>query len=372
VLIGFLMAAAEADAVPAYARKHELRCTQCHSAWPMLNKFGRTFKENGYKLDREKAPNGNGDVVIDDGLSLPSSIPLSVRFQGRPVEKRNVDPRFRMRVAHEIELQVSGSAMHDFSYYVNFEAEDDPDWNAELADMIAGWHPNPAANVVGGWGSLTFADGYNAFTSRRLTQDRPTPVNTGFQSGYRFRDSTPFATFYGRTKGLYYSATVGTGTDDTLGADEKDYFLRAAYDLPAGMSLGAFSLTGAKALTNPTRTQNYNRVGADFQIDYRHFSANALWYRADEENTALVAQQNDAWYVQTFYAIPVKMPLVPLWRYESVESNDGRDRTEASTVAFVAYVLGNLNVSVEHMWQTKVPAGRTKGIRTSVLFMLGL
>ena len=53
-LCALLAAASSAEAVPAYARKHKLACSQCHSAWPLLNGFGRTFKENGYRLDRSR------------------------------------------------------------------------------------------------------------------------------------------------------------------------------------------------------------------------------------------------------------------------------------------------------------------------------
>jgi hypothetical protein len=36
--------------IPAFARKYGLPCSACHEAWPMLNNFGQTFKDNGYQL----------------------------------------------------------------------------------------------------------------------------------------------------------------------------------------------------------------------------------------------------------------------------------------------------------------------------------
>ncbi|MGA8617767.1 MAG: hypothetical protein WB660_04515 [Candidatus Sulfotelmatobacter sp.] len=41
-------------AIPAFARKYGLPCSACHTAWPMLNNFGQTFKDNGYQLGNEK------------------------------------------------------------------------------------------------------------------------------------------------------------------------------------------------------------------------------------------------------------------------------------------------------------------------------
>jgi hypothetical protein len=40
----------QAYGIPAFARKYGLPCSACHEAWPMLNNFGQTFKDNGYQL----------------------------------------------------------------------------------------------------------------------------------------------------------------------------------------------------------------------------------------------------------------------------------------------------------------------------------
>src|SRR6202011_2666048 len=53
--------AAPASAIPAFARKYGLRCTTCHESWPVLNDFGRNFRDNGYQLRL-----GKDDVVTAD------------------------------------------------------------------------------------------------------------------------------------------------------------------------------------------------------------------------------------------------------------------------------------------------------------------
>jgi len=50
VVMVMLSAAAPAYGIPAFARKYNLRCSDCHEAWPKLNNFGQTFKDNGYQL----------------------------------------------------------------------------------------------------------------------------------------------------------------------------------------------------------------------------------------------------------------------------------------------------------------------------------
>ena len=143
---------------------------------------------------------------------------------------------------------------------------------------------------------------------------------------------------YGRAGGFYYSATVGTGAVDYLATDKKDYFVRAAYDLPGGLSVGTFSLSGNKLLTSPERTQDYVRNGVNLQIDSHGFTANALWYRAEETTSTLLEARNNAWYIQTLYAPRIKVPIVPVFRYESVESGNGTASTNSVALAVVAYI----------------------------------
>src|SRR6266567_6095728 len=54
VLLAFeLGGSSSANAIPAFARKYSLPCSACHEAWPKLNTFGQTFKDNGYQLMNE-------------------------------------------------------------------------------------------------------------------------------------------------------------------------------------------------------------------------------------------------------------------------------------------------------------------------------
>jgi hypothetical protein len=43
-----------ARAIPAFARKYGMPCSACHEAWPKLNNFGQTFKDNGYQLGNDR------------------------------------------------------------------------------------------------------------------------------------------------------------------------------------------------------------------------------------------------------------------------------------------------------------------------------
>ena len=175
------------------------------------------------------------------------------------------------------------------------------------------------------------------------------------------------------TQKLYLVQCSKCHGPDEIGTDKKDYFVRAAYDLPGGVSVGAFSLTGDKVLTAPTRTQQYARTGVDFQVGSHGFTANALWYQANEDlATTLVEQKNKAWYFQTLYVTPTKLPVVPVFRYESVESSNGTAATNSVALALVAYIRANINVSADFIKQVKVPGTAAKTNRFSVMFMVGM
>ena len=44
------------EAIPAFARKTNMACSVCHTAWPSLNAFGRQYKEHGYRIGHLEAP----------------------------------------------------------------------------------------------------------------------------------------------------------------------------------------------------------------------------------------------------------------------------------------------------------------------------
>jgi hypothetical protein len=70
-LLTFLLAPEEAQAIPAFARKYNTNCMDCHTAPPMLNAFGQRFLENGYQLPgtEDGGITGKkklGDLNLDD------------------------------------------------------------------------------------------------------------------------------------------------------------------------------------------------------------------------------------------------------------------------------------------------------------------
>ncbi|SRR5579871_46740 len=69
-----------AQAVPSFARQTGMACEACHTVYPELTHFGRTFKANGYVLDNLKQVQGiNGKR--EELLELSQTPPLSIMLQ---------------------------------------------------------------------------------------------------------------------------------------------------------------------------------------------------------------------------------------------------------------------------------------------------
>ena len=82
LLLATPSAASSVHRIPAFARKYNLRCSDCHQAWPMLNNFGQTFKDNGYQL-----MNGRDTPVFQDASYFP------IMFRTIPLWHRETDNR---------------------------------------------------------------------------------------------------------------------------------------------------------------------------------------------------------------------------------------------------------------------------------------
>lgn len=376
----------QVQAVPAFARKYEMACKQCHMPWPTLNEFGRDFKMNGYRVESGSAAPMNMDKRSEN-LWVEKLPYLSARLIGNIYNKSKGDRRWALQPAHEIELYLTGNPANDVSFFAEVEAEDEADWNVALENLVVGWHPREEANILGGWGSIFFADPFNTLRDGggRLTVSHKSPLDGGFDPDVT--GSTQFLTFNGRTHGLYYSASMGAGGDVTNeGHDAKDYALRLAYSFPM-VTFGGFYLDGSTDLDAVTE-DDFTRAGLDFLFQKGNWQAYGLWMTTEDDEwdfttvppTPLDEQKNTAGYVEGMYIFTRADGdpfIVPLVRYETVESNDGDDETSSVIAAVKAYVRSNVDIYLEYKKQTKVPdiapgvegeKGRRLTLRANLIF----
>lgn len=79
VLVLLMMWSGYAEAVPLFARKYGLTCAACHAAFPRLNQFGISFRDNNSRLPNWKETTISGG---DELLAIPDQVPIAFRAQG--------------------------------------------------------------------------------------------------------------------------------------------------------------------------------------------------------------------------------------------------------------------------------------------------
>src|SRR5579862_801389 len=115
----------QAEAVPAYARKYGVSCSQCHLAFPTLNAYGREFKLNGYVRSKDST---EGVLQSQDGgLWIEKYFPWGVIVRSRPYDKFSVtDSEFKMQALEDVDLFIAGG---DASNHVSWFGELDANAN---------------------------------------------------------------------------------------------------------------------------------------------------------------------------------------------------------------------------------------------------
>ncbi len=83
---GMFLIPKNAFATPSYARQTGMACSACHTVYPQLNSFGRSFKLNGYTLTGIKTITDDltekDKETVKNYLRILSISPLSGMFQG--------------------------------------------------------------------------------------------------------------------------------------------------------------------------------------------------------------------------------------------------------------------------------------------------
>lgn len=323
------VAPTDADAVPAFARQHKLKCSVCHSFWPALNDFGRRFKEAGYTMTRGE-PEGREEI---EDLVLPRTFPLAAVIKSRPFDKRRGRDA-QLRALQEVEVFFAGNFARYGSVYAEIEMEDEADYAPELAGMF-GLHPHQLFNIIVGKASTFAADPYDTLSNmRRTTRNRRLPLNQAWSAGARIDDDVPMLAIYGRDTAVnrvFWSAAYSADVGESEGGGPKDFTGRLVVDVTNNVSVGGFVVTGAQQRTvdGVSEDLDYGRYGVDVQATYADLTALAAFLRGRDDIFGRGRENNNAWYAEFFYTIgldSVDIPgvmLVPIVRFDWYERANG-------------------------------------------------
>ncbi len=118
-LLLLVVVAAEALAIPAFARKYDMSCNTCHRPAPRLKPYGDEFAGNGFVLADKEAPRAYRETG-DEELMLLREIPLALRLEGYGSWKSGNAGKADMQWPYLVKLLSGGQIAKDVSYYFYF------------------------------------------------------------------------------------------------------------------------------------------------------------------------------------------------------------------------------------------------------------
>ena len=346
-----------AEAMPAFARKTNLACSTCHTAWPSLNAFGRQYKEHGYRLGHLEKPS----KTISKDLKWDESLPISVVLVARPYDKKGSAADSKNRALHEVELMVAGPMGEKYSGFFEIEAEDevvnDIGFDTGIPVAHFTFNNSESANLMFSWGSNTQFDPYNSYTgSRRMTRGANAVSDQGFggaDNGGKLRSSRQNISLYGRpSPKFFYGVGLSGDAGDDQGVGGDSLTARVAFDVMPELTIGAMHLSGTCVANagNCLVDRDYSRTAFDIQSEVTGFVINAALVSATDDNATATAEvDNDAFYVQALYAFKdgARVTWAPLVRYDSYDKSGGAETIDELTLGVNYYFTENVRGMIE-------------------------
>ncbi len=386
----------QAEALPSFARKYKISCSQCHSGFPVLNAYGRQFKMNGFVRE----PGGSEGVLKsqDGEMATENIVPWAVIVRARPVDNgkggisnqgsqmggtKSPNPNgFQSQPLNDVDAFIAGGdAARHISYLGELDANQSNGFTPGMGDIRLGYHPLAYLNVVMARRNFFADDPYQTIVSNEspTIADRATDMLMKGQSsitGNTMLVMQQMVAVNGQINllgdsFLYYSA--GATKDSDAGnqwTSPTNGDARLAFDNGKGLMVGTF---GAYGEERPNAVggiggnlgvdngiggkQRFSRGGFDALYEFGGFAARgAFLYARDTDSIASVSDTNRAAYAELayYYKRAAMYPfLVPLVRENWYTAYNGSQQYNYITAQLAHYFAPNLKGLVEYSVDTK-------------------
>lgn len=299
-----LLSTQNAVAMPEFARRYNLSCAACHSAFPRLNKFGEYFAGNNMRMPNWKE---TAAKIGDEDLALPAYPPFAVRAQAyvQARQGKAIDPvtgaseraATDFQSPYLVKLLSSAPLSENITYYFYAILAEKGDNGVALVEDAWFRHANLFGSGIGMMlGQFQLSDVMFPRELRLSFQDFMAYRMAGitYDRGVLFdRDVGPFSVALGFTNGNGIRDNLninspGFGRPDKMfdNDNSKTVFGRLGTDL-GSVGVGLFAASGKqRSATGPAGTErglrNTNKrvIGLDAsgQIgDNTYWYAQYLW-----------------------------------------------------------------------------------------------
>ncbi len=348
--------------IPSFARKYKTSCSTCHYAAPMLNGFGKAFKNNGYRYPAGKDPEMTKEEPVSLGSEaykkvwpdaiwpsdIPGTAPLSIWAIGRINYDAMSNVKWGFEIPHEFELFYGGTIGEDFSFLGEVEIENENNETEVAFPFSLQYDFNPGFHIRAG---AVRAD--PSPTSLRLTRNHYNTSSFRSRNGWRFRDNHYGLEVWGAGNsagergGFTYRVGVVNGQGLTDINPQKDFYGKATYKFgglgeiggaEAGESqssqfyidnsftLGGFFYKGTASKAG-AKGEDFTVFGGDVDFWYDRFIANGALVLMNSEIPGTTDRKSMVYYLQGNY---VFYPwLIGLVRYEWEDRDTDQDAVKA-------------------------------------------
>ena len=296
--LSLLLISANAHAVPSFARQTGLACSSCHTIFPELKPFGRTFKLNGYTLTGITTQVKSSPTSSASGLKVNQTPPLSAMLQINGASSNVNTPNPQFNLPAEFSLFFAGEISPKMGSFIQLTMEQGGSFEMDNTDIRFAdnsgqttygvtvnnnptvqdvWNSTPAwgypwtggasltqplvadglgQNVMGLGGYTRLGNGlYAELTLYQSTNDFDAPAG-GAPGTARIQGSTPYAR-------VAWEKGFANGDDMMVGA----YGMQSTINDNGGGALG---------------TDKYNDIAVDTQYEHQlnggnSFSAHAAY-----------------------------------------------------------------------------------------------
>lgn len=353
-----VLSAEQALGIPSFARKYKTSCSTCHYAAPMLNAFGKAFKNNGYRYPAGTDPEMTKEEPVSLGsegykrvwpdaiwpADMPGTSPLGLWAVGRINYDAMSDVKWSLEMPHELEVLYGGTIGENFSFFGELELENE-DNETEIAFPFALQYDfSPGFHIRAG---MVHAD--PTPTHLRLTRNHYNIASFRSRNGWRFRDDHTGLEVWGAGNGsgdrggYTYRFGIVNGQGLTDMNPDKDYYGKVTYKIGGlgetggtqgaesqtsefyidnSLTVGGFFYLGTASKAN-TNDENFSVVGADVDFWHDRFILNGALMLMNSKITGTADRKSMAYYAQGNY---VFYPwLIGLVRYEWEDRDTNSD-----------------------------------------------
>lgn len=287
----------QSRAIPAFARKHGISCSACHSPVPQLTPFGEEFATNGFQLPGMESPRYFVETG-DEKLLLMRELPLSIRLDGYARYRKNNDPETDFQWPYVLKILSGGTVTKDVSYYFYFLFNERGDI-AGVEDAILYftnmWDTGIGLTV----GQYQVADPIFKRELRPTFEDyavykvRPGNAlsNLTYDRGFVLNATLPTKT------DVFFSVLNGNGIGSGSGSFDKDpyknFFFRLAQPIDSALHIGGLAYLG-KERTAPGLINRTTMFGADATVGAGMFELSGQFLYRNDTNPFFLEGKDSA------------------------------------------------------------------------------